>query len=341
MNVPTVFRIFLAGVGFIVFPAPAQETPEEKPFVTIDLTEVLTKALDDVFSQTRGAVVRVIGSDRHGRLMGTGFFVDAMGTLLTTHAVVGDAEEVRVIVPPNTRSTPARVLASDPRSGVAVVRVETNASANPFLLSGKSSALAKGTPILSLGYSSERDISRSLGLVENFDRKNNGAFLHTTHIRVVLPVQRGCSGAPLLNFNGKVVGMLVSGADGVCHVLPIEAANKIIADVTRYGEPRPGWVGVTVETSPDGTVIVESTEKDSPAREADIRSGDKLLAVGDRIITAMDDMIDAAFFLSDGDRIALRVVREDKELNILVTVGKRPTPAPHSTATPEFNLLGK
>jgi len=348
------FKIFLAGVGFIVFPAPAQETPKSvsappaaipprafpvapsRPSIATELVQVL----DDVVSQSRGAVVRVVGGDRHGRLNGTGFFVDAMGTVLTTRAVVGDSEEVRVTIPPSGRSVPARVLASDPRSGVAIVRVETNASATPFLHAGKSSELAVGTPVISLGFPSRREPLRSLGLVETFERESNGTYLNTTHIRVVMPVQRGSSGAPLLNFNGEVVGMVVSGMDGICYALPIEAVNKILADVTRYGTTRPAWVGVTAEISHDGVVVVASTDEGSPARKAGIQVGDTLVAIGNHKIEKVDDVIDVSFFLSEGDRVVVHILRGDEEKEIPVTVGKRSTPTPKPADPSEFNLLG-
>jgi len=375
MTAHSTFRIFLAGVGFIVFPAPAQEPPEKKSD-TINATNVsrvfpdpsarrsvgvtlesplqpppalprssvaadLTKALDDVFSQARGAVVRVVGGDRHGRLNGTGFFVDAVGTVLTTRAVVGDAEEVRVMMPSSNRGLPARVLASDPRSGIAIVRVETSASSTPFLLAGKSIELAVGSPVISLSYPSRREPTRSLGLVETFERESNGIYLNTTHIRVVMPVQRGSSGAPLLNFDGEVVGVIVSGMDGICYALPIEAANKILAEVTRYGTTKPAWMGVTAEISHDGAVVVASTDEGSPARKAVILVGDTLVAIGDRKIEKVDDVIDVSFFLSEGDRVIVSILRGDEEKEIPVTVGKRPSSAPKAADPSEFNLLGK
>ena len=85
----------------------------------------------------------------------------------------------------------------------------------------------------------------SFGMIAGFDRKCLGRYFSTTHLRVNLPTQRGEAGAPLLNLNGEVVGIVVSSLENnsACYALPIDAAEKIRGDFVRFGEARHGWIG--------------------------------------------------------------------------------------------------
>ena len=88
-------------------------------------------------------------------------------------------------------------------------------------------------------------------MVAGFDRKSMGRYFSTTHLRVNLPTQRGEAGAPLLNFQGEVVGILISSVEGgsACYALPIDAAEKIRRDYVRFGDARHGWIGIDVQAT--------------------------------------------------------------------------------------------
>ena len=121
-------------------------------------------------------------------------------------------------------------------------------------------------------------------MIAGFDRKYLGRYFSTTHLRVNLPTQRGEAGAPLLNFKGEVVGILVSSVDSgsACYALPIDAAEKIRRDYVRFGDARHGWIGIDVREA-DKTVAGSQAEmtqirENTPAAGSGLQPGDILLA---------------------------------------------------------------
>ena len=172
-------------------------------------------------------------------------------------------------------------------------------------------------------------------------------YFATTHIRAILPVQRGEGGAPLLNLKGEVVGILISMLDGgsASFALPIEAAEKVRMDFTRFREAHPGWIGVHVKAA--DTAVAGSTAQiaevtpDAPAEKAGLRAGDVLLQVGERKITAPEDVLDASFFLTAEDPMTVRVARAGAELDIKLQPTDPPnTDRPALPAITDLRLQG-
>ena len=195
---------------------------------------MLSREVKDVFERCSKAVVKIEATDQHGQLSGTGFFVDPMGTLYTAYSVGGEADDIKVEF--NGKKYPARQLMADHRSGVALLKVDL---ASPALPIGNSGQLEIATPVVAIGYPLDLAETPSFGMIAGFDRKCFGGYFPTKHLRVNLPPQRGEGGAPLLNLEGEVVGILLySFENNSCYALPIEAAEKLRSDYVRFGEPR-------------------------------------------------------------------------------------------------------
>jgi serine protease Do len=261
------------------------------------------------------AVVRVEAKDAHGVIKGTGFYIDPLGTIYTLAAIVEGADTVTVYC--GDEPFPARVLASDPRSGVALLKAEP---AKKFLTAGKSADLPLAAPIVLLGYPLDMQLSPGFGLVSGRDRRIGNLFFPTTHLRVNLPVLRGQGGSPLLDVNGRVIGIVTSSVDGgaTCYALPIEAAEKVRREVVRFGEPRPGWVGVRVDNcekmEENSRAIVCEIDPSAPAGKAGLAEGDLVLRIGNQKITNREDVLDASFFLTAGETTEIEVLRHGQRL---------------------------
>ena len=147
-------------------------------------------------------------TDKHGKLAGTGFFIDPAGTLYTAFSVGADADDFTVDF--DGKQFPARQVLADRRSGLAILKID---AATPALPIGKSEDVEVATPVLTVGFPLDLPQTPSFGMIAGFDRKFLGRYFSTTHLRVNLPTQRGEAGAPLLNFKGEVVGILVSSVD--------------------------------------------------------------------------------------------------------------------------------
>ncbi len=324
--------------------APVADTPgvAEKSGMP-DMAATLSQQVGAVFQRLSPAVVRVEATDRHGKLSGTGFFADPLGTVYTVSATIGDGRNVVVVK--GGRKLPARVLATDTRSGVALLRVENPGGA--FIPVGDSRLLRLASPVMAIGFPMDLASSPTFGIVGGFDRKFQGHFLVATHIRANMPVQNGFGGAPLLNLHGEVVGMVVAGLEGgaACFALPIEAAEKVRRDVMRFGEARPGWVGVTVESQPEGVVQVAGLGAETPAARAGLHEGDIVRQVGNVPIKTVEDILDASFYLTDGDFVPIRIVRDGQEIEYSVRATTHPSNARDglhaSSESFEFKLLTK
>lgn len=295
----------------------------------------VSSEIRQVFDRCKDAVVRIQGVDEHGPLSGTGFFIDPNGTLYTSYTIGGEARDL-VVLQGDKKFNASRVIA-DPRSGIAILKVETTAT--PYISLGKSSELAFASMVLSIAYPMDLPVTANFGLVGGFDIKYLGRYFATAHIRANLPVQRGEGGAPLLNMKGEAVGILISCVDGNagCFALPIEAAEKVRRDYMRFGEVRPGWLGIVIqptEKPEQGSVAqVQEVLANTPAAKSDsLHKGDILVQVGEKSITAPEDVLNASFFLSAGDEVPIKLVREGKVVDVTVQAGDHPQ-TPHPTAS--------
>jgi serine protease Do len=287
--------------------------------------EAISKEVQAVYAQHRSAVVRIQALDEHGPLSGSGFYVDPNGTIFTSYTIGGDTTDI--VVCSGDTKLPAERLLGDARSGIAILKVKAQ---TPFLAAGKSSDLGIAAPVIVIGYPMDLPATPNFGTVGGFDLKYLGRYFSPAYIRADMPVERGEGGAPLLNLKGEVVGILISPLEnGVgCFALPIEAAEKVYGDFMRFGEARPGWLGITVgDTQHDGQGPPEVRDiiDGSPAAKSGLRKGDVLLRIGDKRIQEPEDVLDASFYLTAGDAVSLVVSRDGKETTLQVQAGAIPS----------------
>lgn len=307
------FAGFVLVVSLTAAPLRAQE----------DTAGAISREVKSLFERCGHAVVKIHATDEHSELSGTGFFIDPTGTIYTSYSVGGEANNFTVQF--EGKKYRANQLMADLRSGIALLKVE--AATTPFLPIGKSSELGLATPVVAIGYPLDLPESPSFGMIAGFDRKYLGRYFSTTHLRVNLPTQRGEAGAPLLNFQGQVVGILVSSVEGgsACYALPIDAAEKIRRDYVRFGDARHGWIGIDVQEA-NNPVAGSSAEMthirdDAPAAGSGLKAGDILLQVGNTPVHQPEDVIDASFFITAGDPVPITVMRGKEKLTFTVEAG--------------------
>jgi S1-C subfamily serine protease len=300
--------------------SPAQE--QSTNVVSSELKEL--KEVKEIFEHSKRAVVKIHGADEHSEIFGTGFFVDPTGTLYTSYTVGGEAGNFTVEL--DGKEYPARQLVADVRSGLSILKVD---AVTPALPIGKADQLEVATPVIAIGYPLDLRETPSFGMIAGFDRKYLGRYFSTTHLRVNVAAQRGEAGAPLLNFKGEVVGILVSSLENnsSCYALPIDAAEKIRSDFVRFGEVRHGWIGANVSEAKEAAEgsRAEVTEiLDTPAADAGIKTGDILLQVGRTKVKEPEDVLDASFFITAGDTVPITVMRGGERLTFDVQADYHP-----------------
>src|SRR5436190_14355451 len=314
----------LAVFGGLVF-ARADETTPPPAQSAESSTASISREVKEIFEKSGRTVVKIRGTDEHGDLSGTGFFIDPAGMIYTAYSVGGDTENLTVEF--DGKTYPARLIMADLRSGIAILKADI---ATPALPIGKSETLEVATPVMTIGYPLDLPSTPSFGMVAGFDRKFLDRYFCTTHVRVNLPTQRGEAGSPLLNFKGEVVGILVAQIENgsACYALPIDAAEKIRNDFLRFGEARHGWVGTSVAQAdkPVKGSTAEMTEimKETPAFESGVRAGDILLQIGKTKVHQPEDVIDGSFFITAGDTVPIVVVRGTEQLTFEIKADCHP-----------------
>ena len=286
----------------------------------------ISKEVRTVFDQCKGAVVKIEAMDEHGQLCGTGFFIDPNGTLYTAYTIGGESRGI--VVSYGDKKWTATRLLGDSRSGIAILKVEAQ---TPYLPLGKTDGLELTSPVMTIGYPMDFAITPNFGIVGGFDIKHLGRVFATTHIRANLPVQRGEGGSPLLNMKGEVIGILISGIDNGagCFALPIEAAEKVRNDFMRFGEVRPGWLGIKSNDATDETqgsvARIDGVIEGTPAEKSGLKKGDILLAIGNRTIKSCNDVFNASFYITSGDEVPVTVSRNGEKITVKMLAVDHPS----------------
>jgi len=295
----------------------------------------INETVQSVFKHAQDAIVKIEAVDDRGHLCGTGFFIDPNGTIYTSYSVGGESRDIVVTL--GDKKYPATRLIGDPRSGIAILKVETS---SPFIPVAKTNDLATATPVLAIGYPVDLPLTPSFGVVGGLDWNYLGQPLVFTHIRARVAVQRGEGGAPLLNLKGEVVGIVTVSLDyGTgCYAFPIEAAEKIRMDYVRFGQVRPGWVGIHVNltesknVAPASVVQVDELLDETPAAKGGLKKGDVLIQIGDTKIASPQDVLNASFFLTAGEEVPFIVQRGKETVTLKVQPVIHPD-APRDVAT--------
>ena len=296
------------------------------PVQPSDLGESIQQRVHAIFEKARDAVVRIEATDNQGELSGTGFFIAPDGLLYTSYTVGGESQDI-VVLRGDLKYPATRVIA-DAHAGVAILKVDARTS---FLTLGSSRDLAIAAPVMTVGFPMDLPLTPSFGIVGGFDRKYLGRYFATTHIRANVPVQRGQGGAPLLNFNGEVVGILISSLDqgSALFALPIEAAEKVRRDYLRFGKLRPGWIGLDVDgagtPAATSSALVRNVFPNTPGEKAGILPGDVIQQVGSVKVKIAEDVLDAAYFLTADDEVKVRVIRKGEPLDLRLVPADSPS----------------
>ena len=265
---------------------------------------------------------------------GSGFIVDPSGIIVTNTHVVGRANRIGVTLS-DGRELAATVIGNDDLTDIAVIRVNSPTPL-PFVSWGDSRVVEVGDWIMAAGNPFGVGISVTAGIVSARGR-DIGAGPFDDFLQIDAPINPGNSGGPTFNLAGQVIAVntaIVSptgGSVGIGFAVPSEIAAKIVSDLRKNGRVERGWLGVSVEDvrpeRPDGSagVAISSIERSGPAAQAGLRPGDIVLAVdGNRVKTAQG-LIRAVTAAAPGTAVRLTVERSGQQLDVPVTVGRRPS----------------
>lgn len=310
------------------------------------MLETINREVSSIYEKSRESIVKIHAQRQLqiGNLplvpshrIGTGFFIDGQGRILTAATVVEDADSCWIEW--HGQRLTARVLGRDPQTNLAVLQVDPNQCApadgkTPALDAGNSDELRIGSMVIAIGFPYDLPSAPAVGFVSGFDIQRGPRMFVTTHIRAGCRLSPGQGGAPLLNVQGQVVGIAVAAhMEDQCYALPINAAKKIYADILQSGQPQYGWVGLGVSERQLGQsadhsgpwqVFVQQVFSNTPAAEAGFRDQDVLLRIATNEVRRSADVLNKMFHYRAGDTVTFTVLRDGKEQQITLKVGTRP-----------------
>ena len=302
--------------------------------------------------QGRGAAPQ----DMPTRGQGSGFIVSSDGIILTNAHVVKDAKEVTVKLT-DRREFRAKVLGADPKTDVAVLRIE--AKNLPVVQIGKTSDLRVGEWVLAIGspFGFENTVTAGVVSAKGRSLPDDSA---VPFIQTDVAVNPGNSGGPLFNARGEVVGInsqiysRSGGYQGVSFAIPIDIASRIKDQIIKTGKVEHARLGVSVQEvnqafansfkldKPEGA-LVSTVEKGSPADKAGLQSGDVIRKVNSQAIVSSGDLPAVISMAAPGDNVKLEIWRQGsaKELTArLASASEKTADAASAKEAPGQGKLG-
>jgi serine protease Do len=271
------------------------------------------------------------------RALGSGFIISADGYVLTNNHVVDGADEVTVKLS-DRREFDAKVIGTDRESDVALLKI--SASNLPTLPIGDSSKLKPGQWVVAIGSPFGLDHSITHGIVSYVGRSNGGADQqYVPFIQTDVPINRGNSGGPLFDLDGKVVGINsqifsnTGGYMGVSFAIPINVAMNTVEQLKTTGHVSRGVIGVGIQPVTrdfakalglpnTAGALVLSVQPGSGADKADIHVQDVILAYDGHPIETTSELPLLVGNTKPGSKAELKVYRDGKTFTTDVTVGE-------------------
>jgi S1-C subfamily serine protease len=326
------------------------------------------KTIADIYSGARGGVVQVLATtvvsdnpffgSQQAHLLGSGFVIDKSGHVVTNYHVVENASKVEVSFSGNDELQ-AKVVGKDPSSDIAVLRIKgaEGRALTPLEL-GNSDAVKVGDAVVAIGNPFGLERTVTAGIVSALQREitaPNG-FAIDKVIQTDAAINHGNSGGPLLNANGKVIGVNSQiesesgGNDGIGFAVPVNMVKDVVSQLLERGKVEHAYIGVETATITrelaanvrlpvDHGVLVEGVRPGSPAAAAGIHGGttqvvvdgESYLVGGDVITMADGQAIESAEELRSvvtskqpGDELALEIHGQDGAKEVTVKLGRQP-----------------
>ncbi len=273
--------------------------------------------------------------DMPRRGAGSGFIIDADGSILTNHHVIDRAERI-IVKLSDGRTLRARVLGADPDTDVALIKVDGQ-SGLPVAPLGDSSRLRMGEWVCAIGNPLGYEHSVTVGVVSFLGRKLFDKSLDN-YIQTDAAINFGNSGGPLINARGEVVGInaaVSSRASNIGFAVPIDGARAILPQLRVKGRVARGYIGVGLrDVDPDlerslklpvsQGALIQDVTSGSPAERAGLRPYDIIVSLDNAEIESDDDLIREISSRAPGSPARLKIVRDGQQQSLMVKLAERP-----------------
>ena len=286
--------------------------------------------------------------------LGSGFLVDLeKGYIVTNNHVVDGADTIEVKLA-NGSKYEATVVGKDSNTDVAVIKIKTekyNRKGLNSLVLDDSDQLEVGSFVVALGAPFRLEASITFGVVSATGRGSLAITGMGDFIQTDAAINPGNSGGPLLNVDGKIIGMNTAiysksgGYNGVGFAIPSNLVRRVATSLINEGKVSRGYIGVRFQPMPSGWsktlklpknivgVIVSEVTKGGPADRAGVKSGDILYQVGTKKFEKSSDLSNAVGLMKPGNKTTLKLYRNGKDISLELEIGLWPDSESTSSKT--------
>jgi len=272
--------------------------------------------------------------------LGSGVIVASDGLVLTNHHVVEAADEIEVALADGRRAK-AKVVGSDPETDLAVLRI--GLTALPTLAFGDLERVRVGDVVLAIGNPFGVGTTVTMGIVSALGRTHLGINTFENFIQTDAAINPGNSGGALVDSRGRLLGINTAiysrsgGSMGIGFAIPVTTARQVVDSIVKQGGVVRGYIGVepqdlTPEIAEAFQIprregaIIAGLVRGGPADKAGVKAGDVLIAVEGRAVKDTPSMLNLISQLEPGRTANLRFVREGREVDLPIVIGRRPKP---------------
>ena len=298
--------------------------------------------------------------ERHG--LGSGFLIGD-GLVLTNNHVVEvqdesrpgrfrPMDEIKVITdetaPGGAREFSAKVIGNDPKTDIAVLKIEgKDVDKLKYATLGDSDVAEVGDYVLAIGEPFGLQATVTSGIISAKERTQFGG-PYSDYLQTDASINPGNSGGPLFNMKGEVVGVnaaIISGANTIGFAIPINVVKEILPQLKQTGRVARGFLGVSPQAitadmadslglkSTKGALIADVV-KDSPAEKGGLKPGDVVVALNGKPVSDNSQLTRDVGVIPPGSTVKLDIIREGKQRTVEVKLAERPDEKEQGGRTP-------
>lgn len=272
---------------------------------------------------------------------GSGVLLDKEGHILTNNHVVSEVDKIRVQLA-DKRQFDAEVVGTDPKTDVAIIRIKDKVPENlPSVELGDSDAVQVGDWVLAMGAPFGLAQTVTAGIISATGRGDVGLVDYGDFLQTDAAINPGNSGGPLVDMDGKVIGMNTAIATsfgqsaGVGFAIPSNLVKTLMPTLIKGQSVVRGFLGIAIQDLTDALAkqfkvpenkgaLVAQVNKDTPAAKAGLQVGDVIVRYQDRAVEGASDLRRRVAATPPDSQAAVTLIRDGKTENVTVTIGKLP-----------------